>query len=304
MFRIKVWIRNFFGFTRAQVNGSIVLLAIMVIALFSEPVWQWWMNCRPPDLTKDTALLDSLLAHWPESEPQLKRTAVVERKRFSFDPNLASREEFMDLGFSPTIADRMIRYREKGGTFRIKSDLLKMYGMDSVLYEELYAFIVLPEKFQKSKQIERPTPTHKSPKAVNVVPALERFDINTADTFQLKKIRGIGDKLSLRIVKYRDRLGGFVAFEQLNEVFGLDSAVIHRIRDIAFIEPDFLPAQINLNTSTEEELSKHPYLSKAARSIVSYRFQHGAFTKVEDIRNVGSLDDALVDKIMPYLTIK
>src|SRR5690606_18435107 len=98
--------------------------------------------------------------------------------------------------------------------------------------------------------------------------------------------------------------GGFVAFEQLNEVFGLDSTVIHRMRDITFIGPDFLPAQIDINTSTEQELSKHPYLSKAARSIVSYRFQHGAFTKVEDIRNVGSLDEDLVDKILPYLTIK
>lgn len=302
MFRIKVWIRNFFGFTRAQVNGTLVLLVIMVLALFSEPVWRWWINRKPADLTQDAAVLDSLLARWPDSSPQLNQTAVVEPKRFRFDPNVASREDLINLGFSSAVADRLIRYREKGGSFRVKSDLLKTYGMDTTLYRELHEFIGLPEQIRSTYQTQRAKSWPEKKK--RIAPVVQRFDINTADTSQLKKIRGIGDKLSLRIVKYRDKLGGFVSMDQVNEVFGLDSAVVHRIQDVAFIEPEFRPKQIDLNTSAEAEFASHPYLSKVARSIVSYRFQHGAFTKVEDIRNVRSLDGDLVNKITPYLIIK
>src|SRR5690606_33714388 len=46
-------------------------------------------------------------------------------------------------------------------------------------------------------------------------------DLNTATAEELKSVNGIGDKLSARIVKFRDRLGGFLVDSQLYDVYGL-----------------------------------------------------------------------------------
>ena len=47
------------------------------------------------------------------------------------------------------------------------------------------------------------------------------IELNSADTTELKQLRGIGSKLSQRIVKYRKKIGGFTHKEQLKDIYGL-----------------------------------------------------------------------------------
>lgn len=56
-----------------------------------------------------------------------------------------------------------------------------------------------------------------------------RIELNSADTTELKKLRGIGSKLSQRIVKYRTKLGGFSSKEQLKAVYGLSEETYEAI---------------------------------------------------------------------------
>lgn len=274
----------------------------MTVTLFSEPLWHWWVSTRTRDFSKDKALLDSLVASWNEKIEEFDSTKSIapEIRRFDFNPNLVTQQEFIALGFDERLASRIVRYREKGGKFRIKSDLLKIYGVDSAFYYQLHAFITLPDK---ERRIARNIKKYPVEKAVSAKRVIERFDMNNADTSQLKKIRGIGEKLSMRIIKYRELLGGFVNMDQLREVYGLDSTVINRCMENAVVRDEFRPIKINLNTSSEKQLATHPYLGKAAKAIVSYRFQHGEFEKVEDIRNVGALNEDLIKKVIPYLTV-
>jgi competence protein ComEA len=299
MRRIKYWIKDFFGFSRSQVNGFMVLLTLITLMIFSEPVWQLWVSNSPRDFKSDSALLDSLVALWePEKVPKASDSLLPEPSLFYFDPNNTTVESFIVLGFSRQEATRIIRYREKGGKFRIKSDLLKIYGIDSTFYQRIYSFINLPEI--------APAPVEQKQEVkgiLTVKKSFEKFDLNTADTSQLKSIYGIGDKLSLRIVKYRDVLGGFVTMDQLKEVYGLDSMVIHRLMENSTLQEDFQPTQINLNNASEKQLSGHPYLSKVAKAIVAYRFQHGDYKAVEEIRNVTNLDVQGIEKIIPYLKV-
>jgi len=181
--------------------------------------------------------------------------------------------------------------------FRIKSDLLKIYGMDSSFYLQLFPYIQLPENIQARFAEEKLS--LKKPKSV-----LEPFDLNTADTTQLKSVYGIGTILAVRILKFRDGLGGFVKREQLNEVYGLDSAVTDKLFEVSFIAEGFEPRKINMNTATEKEFSSHPYIKKfMANAIVAYRFQHGNFSSVEDIRKLDRLRDDDINRILPYLKV-
>ena len=92
--------------------------------------------------------------------------------------------------------------------------------------------------------------------------------------------------------------------EQLNEVYGLDSVTVMRLRKICFIRQDFVPRKININTASEDKLSVHPYINyRHARLLVSYRYQHGDFQDASDIKKLLSLAPEEVDRLLPYLSV-
>ena len=267
----------------------------MVVLIFSEPAYRYWFVRQPHEFTKEKDELDSLIKTWKWEEQDSAVDKISARRLFLFNPNVTSREEFVELGFSNALTNRIINYRMKGGKFLVKKDLMKIYGMDSAVYKKLFLFIDLPEKIENENVVKS---FERKEKSITV-----KFDLNTADTSQLIKIYGIGPKLSQRIVIYRNKLGGFISLEQLKEVYGLDSAVIHELFKKSFIEEDFKPGLININTATEKELGDHPYIKyKLAKAITAYRFQHGAYRTVDDLKKIALMDDAKFQKIKPYLS--
>ena len=248
-------------------------------------------------------MLDSMVALWEtHSSAEERPPRDTTMSMFRFDPNRASLTELQALGFSSVLATRIDRYRQKGGKFLVKKDLLKIYGMDSALYKQLYVYIELPDR--KQFETKRHQKTDVDRKNTPAKAAAIKFDINKADTVQLMSVVGIGAKRAQRIIKYREALGGFISMDQLKEVFSLDSVVVRRLFDATFIDSDFQPVTINVNTSDEKRLAFHPYLSNAAaRSIVAYRFQHGEFKAIEELRNIHALDAKTIQKITPYLKL-
>ncbi|RAW00696.1 ComEA family DNA-binding protein [Pseudochryseolinea flava] len=298
MFKLRRLVRDFFGFPRAHINAFLIMLPLMVVALCSQPIYHFFQLQHTVDLSSDIGKLDSIAALWKKLPVDHPR-AAQRSKMFHFDPNRATTIEFDSLGFSDALASRITNYRKKGGRFRVKHDLLKIFGMDSAFYRRLYPYIDLPISVQRAYD----TTTFKKPMVQRFQKsALSSFDLNVADTTQLKLIRGIGTKLSIRILKYRDALGGFVNENQLGEVFGLDTTVVKLLKDNGFIAVDFRPRKLYVNRLNEKELSTHPYISGfVARAIVAYRFQHGDFHNVEDLRKIPTLKSETIQKITPYL---
>ncbi|HAQ37742.1 MAG TPA: hypothetical protein DCQ58_04460, partial [Saprospirales bacterium] len=71
------------------------------------------------------------------------------------------------------------------------------------------------------------------------------------------QLRGIGQSLSKRIIKYRESLGGFYAVSQIGEVYGLQDSVFQLLKSQLFVNEaklEFLP----INTLTVNELARHP----------------------------------------------
>jgi competence protein ComEA len=298
MSRLKRWIRDLLGFSSTETNAFIILLPLMGIIIFAQPVYLRFFNSDRDDLAKDQLKLDSIVAQWEHEQKQLPdsdQTELSSKKISPFDPNKATSGELHDLGFSAGLAKRIVNYRDKGGRFKTKSDLLKIYGMDTTLYNQLYASISLPVTLQ-AQQTENDT-QKKLP-----LPKT-KFNLNAADTAVLKMINGIGPVLAVRIVKYRESLGGFIKPEQVHEIYGLDSIVVNRLLNASFIDQVPLK-QININDASEAELDFHPYLNKTmAKAVVTYRFQHGRFKNVEEIRNIVLIKNELADRLIPYLKI-
>jgi competence ComEA-like helix-hairpin-helix protein len=272
-------------------------MPLLLVILFSQPAFEIISPERPRDFSHERNVLDSLVALL-EKDTLPSSDSLVTQALFPFNPNTATQNELRMLGFSEEIVKRMLNYRAKGGKFSVKSDLLKIYGMDTLSFKKTYNFIQLPT----SRNWVSLAHTHR-PKKLQTSQRDSLFNINTADSATLMRINGIGPVLSARIVRYREKLGGFISKSQLNEVYGLDSTVVRRLAATCFINAEFEVRKLNINILDEVELSGHPYLSRSeAKAIVAYRFQHGNYPTIQDIRKILSIEEKTFRKIEPYLT--
>jgi competence ComEA-like helix-hairpin-helix protein len=130
------------------------------------------------------------------------------------------------------------------------------------------------------------------------------IDINTADTSAFISLPGIGSKLASRIILFRDKLGGFYSIDQIGETYGLPDSTFQKIKQYLKIDNPSLK-KIDLNTATVDDLKIHPYIRLSlANPIVAYRNEHGAFSKIEDIKKVMAVTDEIYKKIAPYLALQ
>lgn len=204
-----------------------------------------------------------------------------------FNPNTATAEDFEEMNFPQNLANAILKYRSKGGTFKIKKDLLKIYVLSEDDYTKLEPYINLPEIVEPKAEIE----------------ILLSIELNTADTLDLQQIRGIGPSFARRIIKYRSMLGGYHSAEQLMEVYGMDSLKYNNIVKHITIDNSKIN-KININSSTIKVFVKHPYFEfYLAKSIITYKEDNGEFTDIEDVKNVKLIYDELFEKIKPYITI-
>jgi competence ComEA-like helix-hairpin-helix protein len=226
-------------------------------------------------------------------------------KHFNFDPNTATVAQLQELGLPQFIAERIDKYRAKGGKFRKKEDLAKIYGLYPETYERLEPYITLPSAEEASvntPQVELAAqPVAEKPAAIipKKAETLARFDLNMADTTQLKLIRGIGSGYARRIIKFRDILGGFASAEQIRETYGLPPETADELMKYGYVSGDVKKLKINQVSLAE---LKHPYLKFVqARAIIAYREQHGSFKSIEDLKQIKIIDEATIQKIGPYL---
>lgn len=165
--------------------------------------------------------------------------------------------------------------------------------------------ITLLEETLKQLEAQQQSARPRSPKTIQRSHRSSKpkpFDINTANEAQLRAIKGIGEVLSVRIVKFRDKLGGFVHPGQYGEVYGLRPEVVQYLKKNVYISSGFRPQCLNINTADIRTLVAHPYLTyQQAQAIVRYREQHGLFANVAALDALVLMDEAMLNKIKPYL---
>jgi len=125
--------------------------------------------------------------------------------------------------------------------------------------------------------------------------------LEKADSATLEKMPGIGPILSARIIKYRDKLGGFYEVDQLREVYGLSDSVFIEIAPLLRLSGNNIK-KIDINSASEEELRKHPYIQwKLAKQLIKFREAHGLFEVAKDLEEIWGLDSDKLKKLIPYL---
>ncbi len=246
--------KNYFNFTRTETRGfyalGFILLLIILLPFFAE-----WILPESRLVSKeDYQKLDSLV------------NVIEERNKvilFEFNPNKISQDSLELLKIDDFVISNWINYRSAGGIFQVKSDVQKIYGFSDEKFAQIKPYILLPDSVKRIHSVEVNLEEKKIRETEKPLrPEPKHFDINTTTAEELKSINGIGEVLSVRIIKYRDLLGGFIGQDQFEEVYNLSEEAYNNLKEFTYIDESFRPERININEAEYIEILRHPYISK------------------------------------------
>lgn len=234
----------------------------------------------------------------PNKTPRWQPKQVAQLQPFTFDPNTASEAELLRLGLPQALVTRLLRYREKSGYFFEKSDFRKLYGLSESDYQRLEPYIAIA-------RMDKPVRPMTYAGGTGQTTPIEVLDINAAPATAWQQLPGIGAYRAQQIVRFREKLGGFVSPAQVAETRGLPDSVFQKIQGQLRLETSLF-RKINLNTATVAEFNAHPYFSfKQGQLIVAYREQHGAFARVQDLEKIAAFADRVwLNRVAAYLTVE
>ncbi len=289
-------------FTREELYGLIAILLVILLIVILLKLY------RNEETTPANNQVQTSLQDLSNFEEQLKKDSLAwvrqhphwssekfTTKLFPFDPNTASYETFMALGFAPWQARNALKYRSKGGRWKSVEHFSHLYGLRTKDFERLRPYIIIHQDSNECTQSKRDSirRTHVEKYAPGT-----KIDINKADTNALKKIPGIGAYYAGKIVRYRERLGGFVSKQQLKEIDGLPE----NIEQWFFIEK-FIPNQIHINKVSFKQLIRHPYFNyEQTKAIINHIRLNGPIKNWEELRFLGVFTKNELDRLFPYVS--
>lgn len=188
---------------------------------------------------------------------------------FTFDPNTIDSANAIHLGIPIKQVNTLMHYREKGGRFYKKEDILKLYGLDPVIAHQLIPFIELTSSESKSgsyknrdngnnfKSNHDYAHTYKMNhyKEKKYGPWLKMkngsvswtIDINEAGANEWHDKTKLPMNIVHQIINFKNHLGGFTHPLQLKKVYGLADTAFQNLRPHLVVQKNFKPL---LNSST------------------------------------------------------
>ncbi len=242
--------------------------------------------------------------HYYDNKPDIKG------ELFTFDPNTIDEAGWRRLGVKDKTIGTIQKFMSKGFKFRRPEDIRKVYGIRPDLADRLIPYIHIATAknnySSNSYASNKPDYANANPNSsvTSSVPYKPRIiEINEADTSAFISLPGIGSKLAMRIINFRDKLGGFYSVSQVAETYGVPDSTFQKIRPRLQCN-NAAVKKININEADINELKSHPYIKyNFGNAIINYRKQHGNFKSIEDIRKIDIITEDVFRKIAPYLVV-
>ncbi len=287
-------IKSYFKFSSEQRLGVFVLFAIIIsvqLAYFftdfssvsnDSPEKEKWLSLQ--------SQIDSLKQEKLDYVP----------KMYPFNPNFISDYKGYKLGMSVSEIDRLLAFRKQNKYVNSPEEFQAVTKVSDSLLNAISPYFKFPDWVKNKKEFKeyKKYPNSAFVKKEKIV----IIDINQATQEDLIKIYGIGEAISLRILKMKESLGGFVSMEQMKDVWGLSPEVIENLN--SHFKVSALPdvKKVDINNASIKELSQFPYFNyQIARQIVTFRSMNGDFKNVDDLTKIKGLSIEKANIIALYL---
>ena len=177
-------------------------------------------------------------------------------------------------------AESFIRWRDLHG-IRDMEELRACYVISDSVATALEPYVIFPER--KAAPIEEPV------------------EINSADSATLRSVVGIGEKTVVTILRYRERLGGFVRVEQLAEVPGVTESNYEKILKQIYCDSCKI-RKIDINFASPKTLGSHPYIApRTLRKLLKQRQLKGGWSTADELIEQNILTREEAARLAPYL---
>lgn len=292
--------KSHFKFNKQERSGIFFLLAIIVLLqlvyAFSTSIFQ-----------ESTSVANKIeLDGVAQEQINILKEKALENdslKIYPFNPNYITDYKGYKLGMSTQEIDRLHLYRSSNKFVNSAEEFQNVTLLSDSLLQKIAPYFKFPE-WVKSTSSQKSFEANvvkfnKKPNVTNTVK-----DLNTASAQDLKVIYGIGEKLSTRIIKFRDRLGGFLIEDQLYDVYGLKPEVAQKVLMKFKVQTKPEIVKINVNTANASEISKLVYLNyQVSSNIVAYRKQVGEIKSIDELKKIEGFPSDKINRITLYLTL-
>lgn len=294
---MRKWLLSYLVISKKERTGAL-LLAVLISSIWILP--RMFHQEKPdPEVIR---LAEQAIAQKPMQEEVL----IHELQFRPFDPNTADDQTWLNMGITPRNLQTIRRFQSKGGQFRVREDLQKIYGIRPDVISRIMPYAKITAKpAWRGRGYPKPSSgspdQHRYEQKVFSKRTIDVVDLAHADTTALIALPGIGPTLARRIIQFRDKCGGFYSPEQVAEVYGLKDSVFQQIKPyLLLVEP--ILRKLIINEITVDSLAAHPYITYSeARAIVQYRNQHGPFRQEEELLKIALLTPDWLRKVGPYL---
>lgn len=287
--------KSHFTFTKKQRNGIFLLLLIIIImqlGIFYSIFSNNPSRESPKDIQKFQQEIDSLKTIKSDnSKPKI----------YPFNPNFITDYKGYSLGMSVNEIDRLLEFRAQDKWVNSVEQFQEVTQVSDSLLAEISPSFKFPEWVTNPKLKTYQTNNYNNkPKSFS-----EKIDLNKATASQLQKVYGVGEKLSERIINYRDKHeNGFIADIELTEVYGLSQEVIQRINEQFTVKTPRPIEKYDLNSATKEQLVTIPYLDyEVVHHIIEQRILRDGFKSLDELTKVKDFPINKIEIIKLYLTL-
>lgn len=242
--------KTYFDFSKKERIGVLLLCSLLLVLIFIFNVES--QQFLPSGLEVDPADIEYIQLS-SATEKKIGDDAgdktIADKDNWSlFDPNDLDKQGWTELGFSEKQALSILNYKNNYGPFKKKSDIKKLYVVSDEKFNELEPFIQFKQEVIEDRDAAQ--------SAAIIEIKENKVLINQATQEELIALPHIGPVYAERIMKFRDKLGGFVTTAQYDDLYISDEAK-KSLNIFASLDTNNV-RKVDINNASKQELKRIP----------------------------------------------